>query len=276
VPGALNNPRFSDALRLHPQLETREATMLRLRSDDSLASTLHAAIRTGDLASLKQLIDEHPALVSAIVGEAGKSWTPLHLATDWPGHFPNGAAVVAALIDAGADPNVRCEGARYAETPLHWVASTDDIEVFEVLIAAGADIEAPGGSIGGGTPLDNAVGYGQWQVARRLLECGARTRLWHLAALGLMSRVEACFAADQPPTSHQITEAFYQACEGDQLPTAKYILDRGADIDWIPPWGEGTSLDRARKRSGLRPPAEGLVEWLIGRGARTAADLTED
>jgi Ankyrin repeats (3 copies) len=185
VPGALNNrlPRFSDALRLRLQLEIREATVLRLRSDDSLASTLHAAIPTGDLASLKQLINEHPALVSAIVGEAGNSRTPLHFATDWPSHFPNGAAVVAALIDAGADPNIRCEGARYAETPLHWVASTDDIKVFEVLIRAGADIEAPGGSIGDGTPLDNAAGYGQWQVARRLVECGARTKLWHLAAL---------------------------------------------------------------------------------------------
>jgi uncharacterized protein len=182
--------------------------MSRLRSDDTLARTLYAAIRTGDIASLKQLLSEHPALVSAMVGEAGKLRTPLHFATDWPGHFPNGAAVVAALIDAGADPNVRCEGARYAETPLHRVASTDDIEVFEVLIKAGADIEAPGGSIGDGTPLDNGVGYGQWQVARRLIECGARTKLWHVAALGLMSRVEAYFTADQPPPSHQITEGF--------------------------------------------------------------------
>jgi uncharacterized protein len=249
--------------------------MLRLRSDDSLACTLYAAIRRGDLASLKQLLSEHPAVVSAIIGEAGKSRTPLHFATDWPGHFPNGAAVVAALIEAGADPNVRCEGARYAETPLHWVASTDDIEVFEVLIKAGGDIEAPGGSIGGGTPLDNAVGYGQWQVARRLIECGARTKLWHVAALGLMSRVEAYFTADPPPTSHQIAEAFYQACEGDQLPTAKYLLDRGADINWIAPWGESTCLDRARERSGAapRPPVEGLLEWLISRGARAAADL---
>jgi hypothetical protein len=71
--------------------------------------------------------------------------------------------------------------------------------VFEVLIKAGGDIEAPGGSIGGGTPLDNAVGYGRWQVARRLIECGAQTKLWHVAALGLMSRVEAYLTAGQPP-----------------------------------------------------------------------------
>jgi ankyrin repeat protein len=250
--------------------------MLRLRSDEPLAISLHAAIRTGDLASLKQLIDAQPALVSAIIGENGKSRTLLHLATDWPGHFPNGAAVVAALIDAGADPNIRREGVRYPETPLHWVASSDDVEVFEVLIKAGADVEAAGGSIGDGTPLDNAVGYGQWHIARRLVECGARTKLWHVAALGLMSCVEAYFAANAPPALHRITEAFYQACEGDQRQTAQYLLDRGADINWIPPWGKGTPLDQARKRSsaiGPEQPAETLVEWLVSRGAKSAADL---
>ena len=86
-------------------------------------------------------------MASAIIGEGAKSWTPLHV-------FPNGAAIVAALIDAGADPNVRRVGVEYPETPLHWVASSDDVEIFDVLMKAGADIESIGGSIGGGTPLD--------------------------------------------------------------------------------------------------------------------------
>jgi hypothetical protein len=135
------------------------------------------AVRKGDLESLKRLLGEHPGLASGRIVKAGKSRTALHVATDWPGHFPNGAAVIAALIEPGADPNAPQEGTPYAETPLHWVASSDDVEAFEVLIKAGADIEAPGGSIGGGTPLDNAVGYGQWQVAPRLVDCGARTKL---------------------------------------------------------------------------------------------------
>jgi hypothetical protein len=106
------------------------------------------------LPSLQGILAEQPALASAIIGEGAKSRTPLHVATDWPGHFPNGAAIVAALIDAGADPNVRREGVEYPETPLHWVASSDDVEIFDVLMKAGADIESIGGSIGGGTPLD--------------------------------------------------------------------------------------------------------------------------
>jgi hypothetical protein len=41
--------------------------VLRLPSDEPLATSLHAAIRTGDVTSLKQLIDAHPTLVTAIV-----------------------------------------------------------------------------------------------------------------------------------------------------------------------------------------------------------------
>ena len=251
--------------------------MLRLCSEDPLAISLNEAVRRGDLASLKHLLGEHPDLASGRIVKAGKSRTALHVATDWPGRFPNGAAVIAALIDAGADPNAPQEGTPYAETPLHWVASSDDVEAFEVLIKAGADIEAPGGSIGGGTPLDNAVGYGQWQVARRLIDCGARTKLWHAAALGLMSRVEAYIAGNPPPSRDQISEAFYQACEGDQQQIAEYLLNRGADVNWIPPWAKATPLDRARKRHSRvsgRSPTEGLVGWLLGRGARSAAELS--
>ena len=50
--------------------------------------------------------------------------------------------------------------------------------------ATADDIEMAGGSIG--TPLDNAVGYGCWNVARLLVQRGARvSKLWHAAALGL-------------------------------------------------------------------------------------------
>ena len=252
--------------------------MLRLRNDDLLALSLTEAIRTGDLASLDQLLNEHPNLATARIEKNGKARTPLHVATDWPGHFPNEREIIAALIAAGADPNARCEGMSHTETPLHWVASSDDVEAFEVLVQAGADIEALGGSIGGGTPLDNAVGYGQWQVARRLVECGARTRLWHSAALGLMSRVEADFANDRTPTPDEITMAFYQACCGCQRETAEYLLGRGADINWIPNWGskKKAPLDVARDHEGAisrQAPTESLVGWLVARGGKSAVEL---
>jgi hypothetical protein len=223
--------------------------ILRLRHDDPLALSLSGAIRNGDLAALGELVREHPDLVTARIEKNRKARTPLHVATDWPGRFPNGPAVIAALIDAGADPNARCEGMYHTETPLHWVASSDDVEAFEVPRPGGRRHRgAWRGSIGGGTPLDNAAGYGQWQVAHRLVECGARTKLWHAAALGLMSRVEANFAGDALPTPEEITTAFYQACAGGQREPADYLLGHGADINWIPDWGskKKTPLDVAR------------------------------
>ncbi len=82
----------------------------------------------------------------------------------------------------------------------------------EALINGGADIEAPGGSIG--TPLHNAVGYGCWHVARLLVQRGAQVNaLWEAAALGMMTRVDELLARTPAPEPEDITEAFWQACQ---------------------------------------------------------------
>ena len=77
------------------------------------------------------------------------------------------------LIGAGADPDA-VEGSLHAETPLHWAASSDDVEVARALIDGGADIEATGASIAGGPPLDNAVGTGagRWPGGGRARRAG--------------------------------------------------------------------------------------------------------
>src|SRR6266853_3792708 len=165
--------------------------MLTLRHNDPFAIALMTAIRAGDLQSLRRLLEENPrAASSRIQDEKGALRTLLHVATDWPGHFPNGPAVVHLLIRSGANPNAQMEGSRHSETPLHWAASSDDVEVIDALLDRGAQIEATGASIAGGTPLDDAVGYGQFNAARRLVEHRAITKLWHAAALGLLPRVQ--------------------------------------------------------------------------------------
>jgi hypothetical protein len=65
----------------------------------------------------------------------------------------------------------------HTETPLHWAASSDDVAMIDGLLDAGADLEATGAIIGGGTALDDAWAFGQWSAARRLVERGARPRL---------------------------------------------------------------------------------------------------
>lgn len=237
-----------------------------LKCDDPLAVELVAAIQSGDLYSLARLLAENPGLAQArIVGKKRGSSTPLHFATDWPGFFPNGPAVVKALLDAGADPSAPIEGGRHTETPLHWAASSDDVELAEALIDGGADIEATGASIAGGTPLDDAVGYGCWQVAWLLVERGAKVdKLWHAAGLGMTAHVEEFCASSPPPTPREINDAFWQACHGGRRRTAEYLLARGADLNWIPDYAKETPLAIAVSRDTGR---EHLVNWLRSKGA---------
>jgi hypothetical protein len=245
---------------------------LRLSAGDPVAQALVAAIHAGEVETLMVLLREHPGLASArLVGDKGGSETPLHAVTGWPGYFPHGPEVVATLIDAGADPSASVEGSWHAETPLHWAASSDDVEVARALIDGGADIEAPGASIAGGAPLDDAVGYGCWQVARLLVERGAHVdRLWQAAALGMRSRVDELVAA-APPTRQQLTDAFWQACNGGQRRMAEHLLGLGADLNGTPSWGDSTPLDVA---DGLDTGRQALLEWLRSQGAKKSADQT--
>jgi ankyrin repeat protein len=175
--------------------------------------------------------------------------------------------MVTALIAAGSDPNAPALG-RWPETPLHWAASCDDVEVIDALLDGGADIEAPGASIADGTPLDDAVGYGQWQAARRLVERGAKVeKLWHAAALGIMSVVEEHFTGDAKPTPEAVSDAFWQACHGSQRRAAEYLLAQGADLNWIPDWTTETPLDIAESQD-----AKDVVAWLRSLGAKSAKE----
>ena len=240
--------------------------MSTLATDAPMAVAVTEAIQTGDLAALRRLLHDHPDLAAARIGDEGEAWSLLHIATDWPGHFPNGPAVVAALVEAGADVNAPFVGP-HPETPLHWAASSDDVEVLDALVDAGADVEAPGAVLGGGTPLADAVGFGQWRAARRLLERGARTTLWQAAALGLLDRVQERFAGADPPAADEVTDAFWQACHGGQRQTAEYLRDRGADLNWVG-WNDQTPLDIAEAQG-----AGEVVEWLRSQGGRSAAEL---
>lgn len=243
--------------------------MLLLPEDHPTAAAVIAAIRGGHVELLQRLLAQSPELVSArIVDGRGVARTLLHVATDWPGHFPNVAATIHALAAAGADVNavvqhpVRHES---RETPLHWAASSNDVAALDALLDRGADLEAPGAVFTGGPAMSDAVIFGQWEAARRLLARGARTTLWQAAALGLLERVAAECEGATPPEASQLTNAFWHACRGGQRATAEYLLARGADHNWVG-YDDKAPLDVARECG-----AVDLVAWLEAHGARSAA-----
>jgi ankyrin repeat protein len=238
--------------------------------DGQVGVELQLAVRAGDVAAIHRLLGDHPGLASArLVGKDGGSGTPLHLVADWPGYFPNGPQIVRLLIEAGADPNALTSGrdspGKGDETPLHYAASSDDVDVAEALIDGGADLETPDGSIG--TPLDNAVGYACWHVARLLVARGARVdKAWHAAALGMLDRLEALLGSD--PAAEDVSQAFWHACAGGQRRAAEYLLARGADLNWEPEYASGTPLDAA---SGSGTRQENVISWLREQGAHSAS-----
>jgi len=249
---------------------SKQSSGEQIPGDGQVAVELHLAVRAGDVAAIRRLLGDHAGLASArLVGKDGGSGTPLHLVADWPGYFPNGPQIVRLLIDAGADPNALTSGrdspGKGDETPLHYAASSDDVDVAEALIDGGADLETPDGSIG--TPLDNAVGYTCWHVARLLVARGARVdKAWHASALGMLSRLEAILG-NEPP-EEEVSQAFWHACAGGQRRAAEYLLSRGADINWEPEYASGTPLDAA---SGSGTRQESVISWLREQGARSAS-----
>ncbi|MCU9614709.1 ankyrin repeat domain-containing protein [Caldibacillus lycopersici] len=254
---------------------------MQIYEDNPLAVALINAIHNGDLAALTQLLLTDQQLANIRIIEKNNeniTRSLLHIVTDWPGHLPNGAATVELLVQAGADVNARISES-HTETPLHWAASCDDIDVLDALIDAGANIEASGAVIAGGTPLDDAVAFAQWKAAHRLVDRGAKMALWHAAALGKIDAIEAHFAgewlsnqypwgASSTTTPDAITVSFWCACHGSQLHTAKYLLARGAALNWISVWDGLTPLDAA-----LRSGAADLVDWLKAQGAKAANEL---
>jgi hypothetical protein len=249
---------------------------MQLDTDDPIAVAVVQAIHTGDLPALRRLLEEHPALATARIACGDDSRTLLHIATDWPAHFPGVAGTIAALVAAGADVNARFAGA-HRETPLHWAASGNDLDALDALLDAGADIEADGAVIAGGSPLADARGFGQWRAAQRLLERGALPTFMDAATLGLIDHLERHLAATPPPTAEAITRAFWGACHGGQLRAAEILHARGADIDWIG-FDHMTPLDVARADDAEalvgREAAQALLDWLGARGARSARAAT--
>lgn len=242
-----------------------------LPTSDPIAISLILSLRSGDTGEVASLLHDKPYLANVrlvdAVGSNDRWRTPLHVVTDWPGYFVNAPANAKLIIEAGGDPNVDC-GGDHPETPLHYAASSDDVEVARVLIDGGADIERGGGSIG--TPLANAVGYACFSVAQLLLERGAKVNtLWEAAGLGLTGRIEELLdgsisGKEGGFSQEDLDQALWHGCQGGSVRAVQLLLSRGANLSSKPDYVGGQSHADAVRSLGTQ--RQYLIELLNSIG----------
>jgi ankyrin repeat protein len=112
----------------------------------------------------------------------------------------------------------------HRKTPLHLAAEHDHPEIAELLIAAGAELEA--WTTWGATPLEWAGVLGSRRAGDVLLAHGARLTLASAAGLGLMDALPRLYRDDGA-----VSAAFVLACRNGHTDAARFLLDRGADVD---------------------------------------------
>jgi uncharacterized protein len=245
-----------------------------------------AAIKAGDVDVLKSLVTRDPSLATS---RSSKSHpTLLQCLVLDAVDLPNKVELARVLIDAGAELN----------GPLCAAASIGNVELAATLLDAGALINGPGGW----SPLEEALYWGNDGIVELLLERGASVHNLRIASgLGRVDMIGGLFNSDgslrpeagkidwpfgDPLTSNLakpikeellakiagwsntsqniINNAFVYACMHNRLEAAKSLLQKGADIDAIPPGFDyaGTGLHYAALRG-----HRSMVDFLLQHGA---------
>lgn len=246
---------------LKAELERRAAAQPLPAERASAIRALLAGAERGDPSGVAALLDTHPDIVNeraVLEGHTGRR-TALHFAVN-----RDSTAVVALLLERGADPNIRDEGDN--AMPLHFAAEHGAMEIVRLLIEHGAD---PIGS-GDYHELD-VIGWATVfarvpspELVDYLLAHGARHNISSAVATGatdairdIATRAPADLDRPMDATNHQRTPLHLAVIRG-QASALATLLELGANMEMDDAAGL-TALDQAAL-SGEREMAELLIE----------------
>jgi hypothetical protein len=242
---------------LSEAVREESASWRRARRHPEPASAAVDAIAAGDAASLRRLLDAHPELAHAEMGAGGSLLgaiaEPDVFGTSLGHDLGVARECVDLLIRAGSD----------LDGPLNMAACFDRVELVEILLAAGAQVDALG--IHGVTPLETAI-YHASRVAADVL---AAVELvpdapWIAAGAGRVDRIERFLdghggliagayrhrpnpadigwlhrlpARDHP--QEVFDEALLHAAQNERPQAVAWLLDHGANPNAGPYQGVG-------------------------------------
>jgi ankyrin repeat protein len=213
------------------------------------------AAQRGDVAKVRQLLASDTTLVNA---KGAHNKTPLHWAAE-----KNYPELAELLVSAGADINAEVS---WGMTPLQWAANMGSRDVAEVLLAHGAAPQLNMWAAAGLGMLDVVQSF--WDSPNTLKPGAGQTRTRDLTPQSGKSGQTAApkWGKAPPPENYQelISEALYIAARNGHVPVAKFLLEKGADINCRGFFG-APGLHWAAIH-GHKP----MVEFLIAHGA----DLT--
>ena len=159
------------------------AAWQRARRPDSSVSAALTAIRDGDSRRLAQLLDAEPSLVRAEVGAGGSLLGEVAQPDVFGTRLSHALGVdrrcVELLIERGSD----------LDGPLNLAACFDRLELVEILLAAGAKVDARG--IWGITPLETGI----YHASRHSVDALAAVEIvplapWTAAGAGRIDMLE--------------------------------------------------------------------------------------
>lgn len=203
------------------------------RIEGTPASPLHYAAKGGHLHVCELLLASGKTAVD-VDARCSTNSTPLHWASQ-----KNRAAVIAFLVERGADPNAEA-GRRNGHTALHVAASHNCLEAARALVKCGADARACSPGIKHATPLHYACRFGV-ELCQLLIDAGADVEAGghfgmlpiHVAAArsdeGSGPVIRALVAAGADPDGmYDGSTALYRCAGFGQLDTVRVLLDAGA------------------------------------------------
>lgn len=179
------------------------------------------------------------------------------------------AELLAAMIER--DPGCVHERGGDGQTPLHFARS---LKVVDLLLEAGADVDARDVDHRA-TPaewmLDRTRGNGRYDLARTLVERGARADIFLAAALGLRDRVQALLEGDASLLDLRTTQGDY----AERPPSSFhiYMWTIGADRTPLQVARQFDQSEVVRVMSGYATPRQRILAALIAGDTEEAHEL---